>query len=92
MIDESKDHDAEIPGKAKTADGTTQSVMLAKVGALHPMPHADGCVGCRRSGACSRCDGMRARHDGCSSGLCAGCCEQFHVHAGGDVRKIARAR
>jgi hypothetical protein len=69
-----KDHDTLFPSK----DGKTWD--LRKRDASAPRPHADGCVGCRRSSECVSC-GVYCVLDfnRCVSGACLGCCERLHA-------------
>lgn len=70
-----KDHDILVYDK----DGKVRDVI--KADESKPLPHADGCVGCRRAGMCVRCG--KAREPGgvilCTVGACDACCLLLHV-------------
>jgi hypothetical protein len=68
-----KDHDTLVPSK----DGKTWD--LQKRDADAPLPHADGCVGCRRASTCVVC-GVPATLDvdRCVSGACVACHVRLH--------------
>lgn len=68
-----KDHDTLVPSK----DGKTWD--LQKRGADAPLPHADGCVGCRRASTCVSCNAFAELGNGrCVSGMCTVCCALLH--------------
>lgn len=54
---------------------------IVKMSETTPRPHADGCVGCRRAAACTRCGTTTERPDRCIAGACPVCCVAVHKHA-----------
>lgn len=58
-------------------------------------PHADGCVGCRRTTQCINCGQISAfaplnsaQPGRCNSGACPTCCADIHVHANNNINDI----
>lgn len=78
--------------KTTDHDLLLQSNNITKAPVDHPRPHADGCVGCRRDGVCTRCGKPSLLADGrCISGACPKCCPKTHKHVDGNPLAICAA-